>query len=169
LKLNFEIGTLLNDTQWKVVLAESCTGGLLSSMITDVPGSSAYYVGGVCTYAYEAKKKLLGVNSETLESYGAVSRQTVMEMSLGVRRLFSGEVPFENIIGISISGIAGPGGGMPGKPVGLVWFSLSAKTGHWAWKRNWKGNRMENKEYSAHFALEIIKAFVMNQLPTEDY
>ncbi|PKO14240.1 MAG: competence protein ComA [Chloroflexi bacterium HGW-Chloroflexi-10] len=167
--MNFEIGTLLYDTQWKVVLAESCTGGLLSSIITDVPGSSAYYVGGVSTYAYEAKKKLLGVKSETLEAYGAVSRQTVMEMSLGVRHLFSGEVPFENIIGISISGIAGPGGGMPGKPVGLVWFSLSAKTGHWAWKRIWKGNRIENKEYSAQFALEIIKAFVMNQLPTEDF
>ena len=102
---------------YKLVVAESCTGGLISHRITNVPGSSDYYVGGICAYAYEAKRTLLEVKPETLEEFGAVSKETVMEMSFGVRRLFSKEVPFEKWVGISVSGIAGPGGGMPNKPV----------------------------------------------------
>lgn len=163
------IGPLLEKEGLYLVTAESCTGGLLSHLITNVPGSSAYFIGGISTYAYEAKKKLLGVRSDTLENYGAVSRQTVMEMSFGVRELFKGEIPIEKIIGISITGIAGPGGGMPGKPVGLVWFGLSSRKGSWAWNRFWKGDREYNKLESAKFAFELIRQYLENELPPENF
>lgn len=163
------IGPLLVKKDLYLVSAESCTGGLLSHLVTNIPGSSAYFIGGVSTYAYEAKKKLLAVKSNTLEKYGAVSRETVLEMSDGVRNLFSGEIPLEKIIGISITGIAGPGGGMPGKPVGLVWFGLSGLKGAWAWQRVWKGNREQNKLESAKFALELIKCYLEDELPPENF
>ncbi len=152
-----------------LVSAESCTGGLLSHLITNVPGSSAYYVGGVSTYAYEAKRGLLKVNPHTLEKFGAVSGETVVEMAMGVRVLFAGEIPIERMLGISISGIAGPGGGMPGKPVGLVWFGLSTPAGTWAWKKVWPGDRLRNKELSAEFGLLLIKNYLEDQLPKADF
>ena len=96
------IGPLLMKRDLYLVCAESCTGGLLSHLVTNISGSSAYFVGGVSTYAYEAKKKLLGVLPETLEKYGAVSGETVFEMAQGVSKLFAGEIPEEKIIGISI-------------------------------------------------------------------
>jgi nicotinamide-nucleotide amidase len=163
------VGKLLEKAGLYMVTAESCTGGLLSHLITNVPGSSAYFIGGVSTYAYEAKKKLLNVKSETLQNFGAVSRQTVIEMADGVRELFSGEIPREKIIGISITGIAGPGGGMPEKPVGLVWFGLSTPSGAWAWNRIWKGDREENKLESAKFALELISFYLNYELPPESF
>ena len=162
------IKPLFIKAQMNLVTAESCTGGLLSHLITNVPGSSAYYIGGVSTYAYEAKKKLLNVSPETLEGFGAVSRQTVIEMAKGVRKLFCGEIPFEKLIGISITGIAGPDGGMPGKPVGLVWFGLSSFDGTWAWNRIWTGNREQNKLESAQFALELIILYFNKTLPPEN-
>ena len=163
------VGPLFIKKELYLVSAESCTGGLLSHLVTNVPGSSAYFIGGVSTYAYEAKKKLLGVKSNTLVNYGAVSRETVLEMSQGVRNLFSGEIPVDKILGISITGIAGPGGGMPGKPIGLVWFGLSSVKGEWAWQRVWKGNRELNKLESAKFALELIKCYLENELPPENF
>ena len=163
------IKPLLINKKMNLVTAESCTGGLLSHLITNVPGSSAYYIGGVSTYAYEAKKKLLNVSPQTLEEFGAVSRQTVIEMAKGVRELFCGEIPIEKIISISITGIAGPGGGMPGKPVGLVWFGLSSFEGTWGWYRIWNGDREQNKLDSARFALELIKCFFEKKLPPENY
>lgn len=167
--LEYEIRDPLTERNLYLVSAESCTGGLLSHLITNVPGSSAYYVGGVSTYAYEAKRGLLKVKPETLETYGAVSGETVVEMAKGVRVLFSGEIPLEQMIGISISGIAGPGGGMPGKPVGLVWFGLSTPAGTWAWKKIWDGDRIRNKELSADFALLLIKNYLSNHLQKEDF
>jgi PncC family amidohydrolase len=163
------IKPLLLKDEMNLVTAESCTGGLLSHLITNVPGSSEYYIGGVSTYAYEAKKKLLNVSPETLENFGAVSRQTVKEMAQGVRNLFCGEIPIEKLIGVSITGIAGPGGGMPGKPVGLVWFGLSSFEGTRAWCRFWKGDREQNKLESAKFALELIKCYFEKNLPPENY
>ncbi|MDO9085578.1 MAG: CinA family protein [Anaerolineaceae bacterium] len=154
--LEEEIKPLISQNNHKLVFAESCTGGLISHRVTNVAGSSEYYLGGVCAYAYEAKRSLLGVKAKTLEKYGAVSRETVIEMSNGVRKLFSKEFPIEKIIGISISGIAGPGGGLPEKPVGLVWVSLSSDQGCWAWKKIFGGNRIENKEMSSDFALSIL-------------
>ena len=163
-----EIGKQLISKQYKLVVAESCTGGLISHRITNVSGSSEYYLGGICAYAYEAKRTLLGVNPETLVNFGAVSRETVVEMSTGVRTLFSKETPREKIIGISVSGIAGPGGGMPGKPVGLVWVSLSSDVGTWAWKKIFNGNRIQNKEYSSDFALEALLKFLNGAIIPEE-
>jgi PncC family amidohydrolase len=137
-------------------------------MITDVPGSSEYFIGGLSTYSYEAKEKMLNVNSATLVTYGAVSEETVIEMAIGARHAFSGKVKVDQIIGVSISGIAGPGGGIPGKPVGLVWFGLSTPTGTWAFKKYWNGNRVHNKKSSAIFALQLIHDYLTDSLLESD-
>jgi len=89
-------------------------------------------------------------------------------MSTGVRKLFSKEIPFENLIGISISGIAGPGGGLPGKPVGLVWISLSSEKGTWAWQKVFGGSRTQIKEQSSDYALKILLDFLGGNLPPEE-
>jgi len=124
-----QVGELLRQKGLKLVLAESCTGGLVGNLITNIAGSSDYYLGSVTAYAYEAKEALLGVKHETLLQYGAVSRPTVLEMAAGVRHSLAGDIPLETIIGVSISGIAGPGGGLPEKPVGTVWFGMSTARG----------------------------------------
>ena len=160
--LTKSLGPLLIEKKLFLVTAESCTGGLLSSMITDVPGSSEYFIGGLSTYSYEAKEKLLNVKKDTLTNFGAVSEETVKEMAFGVRNVFSGTIPVQQIIGISVSGIAGPSGGLPEKPVGLVWFGLSTVTGTWAYKKLWNGNRIQNKKSSAIFALQLICDYLSN-------
>jgi len=161
------VGRELLKRQYKLVAAESCTGGLIGHWITNVPGSSEYYLGSVTAYAYEAKEHLLGVRHETLAKYGAVSRETVLEMAVGARRALAADFPLERLVGVSVSGIAGPGGGMPGKPVGLVWIGLSAPDGDWAWKYVWAGDRMENKTLSAHQALQLLLDYFHGCLPAE--
>jgi nicotinamide-nucleotide amidase len=111
---------ILREKKLTLSTAESCTGGLVSSAITNVSGSSEVFGFGVCTYANEAKMKLLGVKSETLEKYGAVSEQTAMEMAKGVKELSGSD------ISVSLTGIAGPGGGTEEKPVGLVYLGVAA-------------------------------------------
>ena len=128
--LEIRIGDLLRSRNMKLVMAESCTGGLVGNLITNVPGSSDYYLGSVTAYAYEAKEALLGVKHETLLANGAVSRPTVLEMASGVRRSLAGGFPLDSIIGVSISGIAGPGGGSPDKPVGSVWIGWKRRGGY---------------------------------------
>ncbi len=167
-ELEVEVGPLLLKGNYRLVVAESCTGGLVSHRITNVAGSSEYYIGGVCAYAYEAKRSLLGVKRKTLKKYGAVSRETVLEMSTGVRKLFSMEIPFESLIGISISGIAGPGGGLPGKPVGLVWMSLSTDKGTWAWQKLFKGNRIQIKEQSSDYVLLLLLQYLNGSLSHQE-
>ena len=115
-----QIGDLLRQRGYKLAVAESCTGGLVGHRITNVAGSSDYFTGGVIAYAYEAKVKLLGVSWDTLKTFGAVSRETVLEMAAGVRQSLEAD------IAISASGIAGPGGGLPDKPVGTIWIGLAA-------------------------------------------
>ncbi len=162
------IGPLLRQRGLWLTVAESCTGGLIGHWVTNIPGSSEYYLGSITAYAYEAKRQVLGVRPETLEKFGAVSQETVVEMARGVRKsLAGGEIPLEKVIGISVSGIAGPGGGMPGKPVGLVWIGLSTPEGDWAWRFLWDGDRIENKEYSAEQALKILVDYLQNRLPEE--
>jgi PncC family amidohydrolase len=108
------------------------------------------------------------VNPDTLINFGAVSRETVIEMARGARKAFSGEeISIDELIGVSISGIAGPGGGMPGKPVGLVWIGLSAKDGDWAWPYYWDGDRIKNKELSAQQALQLLVDYLLGRLPPE--
>ena len=165
--LEEKIGGLLCAKGMKLTLAESCTGGLIGHRVTNIPGSSEYYLGSLTAYAYEVKEGLLGVKHETLQKYGAVSRQTVVEMASGVRKALSGGFPLSKVIGVSVSGIAGPGGGMPDKPVGTVWIGLSAANGEFAWKFNWEGNRIQNKEDSAEAALTLIWLYLQGRLPSE--
>lgn len=165
--LEEKVGDLLRKKGLRLTVAESCTGGLVGHRVTNIPGSSDYYLGSVTAYAYEVKESLLGVRHETLQKYGAVSRETVIEMAEGVRRALSGGFPLEQIIGVSVSGIAGPGGGLPGKPVGTVWVGLSAGNGAWAWKFLWHGDRIQNKEDSAQAALQLVVDYLEGHLPSE--
>lgn len=142
----------------KLVTAESCTGGLVSDRITNVSGSSEYFPGGVVAYSYEAKAGLLGVQWTTLNTHGAVSKETVLEMARGVRKLFDAD------IAISVSGIAGPTGGTPDKPVGTTWFGLSAKDGEWTRHFIWDGNREQNKRNSSEVALQFVIDYLEGKL-----
>ncbi len=148
------IGTLLRSRGMKLATAESCTGGLLADIITNVPGSSDYFIGGAVAYAYEAKVALLHVSWDTLRLRGAVSRETVIEMARGVRTVLGAN------LGVSVSGIAGPGGGMPDKPVGTTWIGLSANDGDFARKFVFEGGRRANKEASAGAALDFILEYL---------
>jgi PncC family amidohydrolase len=148
------VGELLRRRGLRLAVAESCTGGLVSHLITNVPGSSTYFMGGVIAYAYEAKVRLLGVSWRTLEKYGAVSQETVLEMASGARKALAADV------GIAISGIAGPGGGTPEKPVGLTWIGLSTEGGDEAYSYIWEGNRLAVKEKSARQALRLLKDYL---------
>lgn len=156
----YRVGLLLRARHLKLAVAESCTGGLLADRITDIPGASEYFIGGVVAYAYEAKVVLLHVSWDTLRKYGAVSRETVIEMARGVRTALGAD------IGISISGIAGPGGGLPDKPVGTTWIGLSANDGDWARRYVWQGDRRANKLASAEAALQFLLDYLEgNVLP----
>ncbi len=166
--LEFQVGALLRNKGLKLVVAESCTGGLVGHRLTNIPGSSEYYLGSVIAYAYEAKERLLGVRRETLLQHGAVSRETALEMARGARAALAGDFPLQDLIGISITGIAGPGGGMPNKPVGLVWIGLSAAQSQWAWRFFWHGDRLHNKEQSAETALKLLRDYLLGNLPPEE-
>jgi len=162
-----QVGELLRQKGLKLVLAESCTGGLVGNLITNIAGSSDYYLGSVTAYAYEAKEALLGVRHETLLQYGAVSRPTVLEMAAGVRSSLAGDIPLAAIIGVSISGMAGPGGGLPDKPVGTGWFGMSAHQGDTAWRFMFKGDRVQNKRSAERTALKLVIAYLNGKLPPE--
>ena len=155
--LESQVGQLLHAGGLKLVLAESCTGGLLGSRITDVAGSSEYFLGGVVAYAYEAKADLLGVSWETLNTKGAVSRETVLEMARGVRHRMKAD------IGVSVSGIAGPGGGTPEKPVGTTWIGLVAQDGEWAQVFQFSGNREGNKASAVEAALNLLLDYLQGK------
>ena len=133
--LEEKVGQLLMEKNQTLALAESCTGGLISHRITRIAGSSAYYYGGAVTYSNEAKVKFLGVKPATLEKYGAVSEQTALEMSRGIREKTGASV------GLSVTGIAGPSGGTPEKPVGTVWISLARRNNHEARQFQFHGER----------------------------
>lgn len=157
--LETQVGELMRQLGLRLAVAESCTGGLIGNLLTNVPGSSTYFVGGLITYAYEAKVKLLGVRWETLEKYGAVSREVALEMARGVRELLAAD------IGLSVTGIAGPGGGTPEKPIGLTWIGLSAWEYDDAWRFVWQGDRLSNKVQSAEAGLNMLIEFLRKQKP----
>jgi PncC family amidohydrolase len=154
--LSEEIGILLKSKGLWLATAESCTGGLLGHLITNTAGSSEYYLGGFITYSNETKERWLNVAPATLKHFGAVSRETVLEMARGVRNAFGEKTQPENIIGISISGIAGPGGGSPEKPVGIVWIGVSSTIGDMAFSFQFKEDRTRIKTQSAEKALELL-------------
>jgi nicotinamide-nucleotide amidase len=145
-----EFGSVMLESGKTIALAESCTGGAVSHIITNTPGSSEYYLGGVITYSDESKMKLLGVKKESLENYGAVSAETVKEMAEGVRKIFDSD------IGLAISGIAGPGGGTVEKPVGLVYFGLDDGSDIHSFEHRLTGSRLAIKRESCLIAMELI-------------
>lgn len=152
--LETQIGHLLRAAGLSLAAAESCTGGLLADRITNVAGSSDYFMGGIVSYANAVKIQPLGVSPATLERHGAVSRETALEMAQGARRLF------ETGLAVSVTGIAGPGGGTPDKPVGTTWIALAARDGAWARVFRWQGSRVENKAASAEAALQLLVEYL---------
>ncbi len=148
------IGRLLTEQKLTIALAESCTGGLVAHRLTNVPGSSAYFIGGVVSYANEAKERVLGVNRQTLQEHGAVSEETAREMARGVRRLLRTNVA------LAVTGIAGPGGGSPEKPVGLTYIALATDDLERCERYLWRGDRWANKEHSAEAALGMLREYL---------
>jgi PncC family amidohydrolase len=156
--LEITVGQSLREQGLTLAVSESCTGGLVSHRITNVPGSSDYFRGSITAYACDVKETLLHVRSETLANYGAVSEQTAREMAEGVRWAI------ETDVGVSVTGIAGPTGGTPGKPVGLVYIALVAPDGEWVERHVWVGDRQENKARSADAALDLLRRYLEGQL-----
>lgn len=135
--------------------AESCTGGLIGHLITENAGSSSYFAGAAVVYSYLAKERLLGVDHDTLQREGAVSAPVAQQMAQGALRLFGVDVA------VSVTGIAGPGGALPGKPTGATFLHLSAADGY---ERGayfvWEGDRSQNKLQSAHAALQMLLEYI---------
>jgi nicotinamide-nucleotide amidase len=150
------IGKILKEKNKTVSTAESCTGGYISHLITTVPGSSAYYEGSIISYSYNVKETLLGVKKDTLEKCGAVSEQTVIEMLDGLLKKLNTDY------GIAVSGIMGPDGGMPEKPVGTVWIAVGNKEGHQTQKINLRFNRERNIEVTGMMALNFLRKFILS-------
>ena len=148
------VGRLLRQREMTLATAESCTGGLIGHRITDVPGSSEYFAGAITAYSYEAKELLLHVRRDTLDHYGAVSEEAAREMAQGARRVVRADVS------LAVTGIAGPGGGTPDKPVGLVYIALAAPDGEWVEQHVWHGDRWENKRRSSEAALDLLRRYL---------
>jgi PncC family amidohydrolase len=152
--LEVQVGKLLTAKNLTLALAESCTGGLVGHRLTEVPGSSAYFLGGYLAYANEAKERLLGVQHATLDDFGAVSAETAEEMARGARRALGAD------IGLSVTGIAGPTGETPGKPVGLTFIALSTHAGERCERHRWESDRSGNKILSAEAALDLLRRYL---------
>lgn len=132
--LAVKIGAIMLERRWQLVTAESCTGGWIAKVLTDIPGSSSWYLGGVVSYSNALKQSLLGVAPATLMMHGAVSQACARQMAAGALQSLGGSVA------LAVTGIAGPGGGQPDKPVGTVWFG-------WAWRTS----RIETRTTVARF------------------
>lgn len=154
--IEVQVGKLLFEKKLTLGLAESCTGGLIGHLLTNVPGSSEYFLGSIVSYAYQAKVKLLGVSWDTLRQYGAVSSETVLEMAQGARKAFDSD------LALSVSCIAGPGGATASKPVGTSWLGFSTKDGDWSYQYHFEGSRVEVKEQLAHQALQVLLDYLKN-------
>ncbi len=148
--LETQIGKLLFQKKLTLSLAESCTGGLIGHRLTNVPGSSEYFMGGIVSYAYSAKVNLLGVSWDTLKQHGAVSAEVVRQMALGARKAFNTD------IGLAVSCIAGPGGATPSKPVGTSWCGISFGEVNRQYHFLLEGSRLQVKEQLAQKALESL-------------
>ena len=152
------IGRMLAENGKTVSAAESCTGGLISSLFTSVPGSSEYYLGSVTSYANSVKTGVLGVPAEIIEKYGAVSEECVREMAEGVRRITGSD------FSVATSGIAGPGGGSDTKPVGLVCIGVSSQMGTETFRMVFKGDRKRNIDRFTANALNLLRKKIQNEL-----
>lgn len=152
--MNKKVGELLKEKKFTISCAESCTGGLLTSKLTDIAGSSEYVKGSIVSYSNEIKISAVRVNEETLKNFGAVSYETAYEMAKNIREIFKTD------IGVGITGIAGPGGGSDKKPVGLVYISVANKNSVHVEKFIFTGNRIEIKNKSADTALKMLLKFL---------
>ena len=148
-RLASQLGERLRKLHKSLAVAESCTGGLLGAALTDVPGSSAYFMGGVISYADQVKAQQLSVPQATLRRYGAVSEQTATAMASGVRRLLFAD------IGVSITGVAGPDA-EGSKPVGLTFIGIAATSIATTHRFQWTGDRWDNRRRSVIAALELL-------------
>lgn len=144
------LSELLAKKRKTLAVAESCTGGLLSNRITNISGVSIYFKMGVVVYSNDSKINLLKVSADTIREYGAVSKETAMEMARGIKKVSGSDY------GLSITGIAGPGGGTAEKPVGLVYFGLASDKGEFTEEKKFNGTRAEIKEFSANYALHLL-------------
>lgn len=149
------VGCLLSNHSLTLAVAESCTGGLICSRLTDTPGSSDYLLGGIVSYSNSLKEKYLGVQEALLESHGAVSREVAEAMAVGVRERSSAD------IGLAVTGIAGPGGGTDAKPVGTVYIAIATAEENWVSKFQFAGNRRQVREHSAQSGLDLVRKYLL--------
>lgn len=156
-ELVIRLARALGERGWTLATAESCTGGLVSSLLTDIPGSSAWFNGGVVTYSNAAKRNILGVPQPVLDTQGAVSREAVLAMARGVSGVFGTDV------GMATSGIAGPEGGSPQKPVGTVWMAWDGPFGVEVARHHFNGQRGQIKAQAARTALETLLDLVLGE------
>ncbi|MCJ7736314.1 MAG: CinA family protein [Anaerolineae bacterium] len=160
--IEVRIGRLLCCSGMTLAVAESCTGGLVGHRITNVAGSSAYFLGSIGAYSYPAKESVLGVPHATLMTHGAVSIEVARAMAAGVRAALGAD------IGLSVTGVAGPGGGTPGKPVGLVYVALDAPERQQVLRLLCSGDRIENKTRSAQVAMDLLYAYLESRCAKAD-
>ncbi|MEO8108486.1 MAG: competence/damage-inducible protein A [Ginsengibacter sp.] len=153
--MSLVVGKLLKAQGKTISTAESCTGGYIAHLITSIEGSSAYYEGSIVSYSYDIKEKLLGVKKDTLEKYGAVSKETVEEMLSGLLEKLGTDY------GIAVSGIMGPGGGTEEKPVGTVWIAVGDNKKCNSQKINLRFNRERNIEVTGIMALNLLRKFIV--------
>jgi nicotinamide-nucleotide amidase len=149
------VGQLLARQNMQLAVAESCTGGLIAQRLTSVPGSSAYFLGGVVSYANSMKTDFLGVSTSILEQQGAVSRETAEAMAIGIRDRSGAD------IGLAVTGVAGPEGGTDLKPVGTVYIGIATPAGHWVSKFKFEGDRLQIREMSAQTGLDLIRKYLI--------
>jgi len=167
-ELEEEIARLIREYQTKtgksltIGAVESATGGRIADRITNVPGSSDYFKGSVVAYSNEVKIALLGVKKATIENYGAVSEQTALEMAQGGRKVLDVDIC------VSDTGIAGPSGGIPEKPLGLFYLGLAAKDESLSQKHAFPGNREGNKRDAAEAALNMLKQYLLRRFKAND-
>ena len=154
--LEQEVGNLLRQKGLTLGIVESATGGLISHLITNIPGSSDYYKGSVTAYSNEVKIKVVGVKEATINKYGAVSYQVAEEMAQGGRKILATDICLAN------TGIAGPSGATPGKPLGLFYIGLSHQAGTYSQKHYFQGNREQNKRQATEAALAWLKKYLVS-------
>jgi nicotinamide-nucleotide amidase len=150
MKLEKLIGDQLRERGWTLSIAESCTGGLICDRITDVSGSSDYFMGGMVNYSNKSKAKHLGIPLDEIKKYGAVSPQVAKKMAQGVRKTFN------TTFGLSTTGVAGPTGGTKRSPVGRVFIGIAEGNRAWVKKENFKGSRRDIKRQAAKSSLELL-------------
>ena len=153
------VGQQLLNRHLTLATAESCTGGLIGHRLTNVPGSSEYFLGGIIAYANEIKERVLGVSHQTLETHGAVSAETASEMARGARRVLGVD------LAVSVTGIAGPGGGTAEKPIGLVYAALAAPDFERVERFVWHQDREGNKWESSEAALQMVQEYLQGLKP----